>query len=78
MTVMLLQILSGFNETLTILGSSLDAAVKSTVYLNNLTDFAAMNSAYTPFFTSNPPARSTVGVQVLNGGALEIDIVALA
>lgn len=77
MTV-LLQIMTGFNETLTILGSSLDAAVRSTVYLSNLTDFAAMNGAYTPFFTSNPPARSTIGAQVLNGGLIEIDLIALA
>ena len=74
----LLQILSGFNETLTTLGSSLDAAVSSHVYLNSTSDFAAMNSAYTPFFTSNPPARSTVGVHILSGGLIEIDIVALA
>ena len=73
-----LQVLMGFNETLTILGSSLDAAVMSRVFLNNTNDFAAMNSAYTQFFTSNPPARTTVGAHILGGSLIEIDITALA
>ena len=70
--------MSGHNETLTLLGTTLDAAVSSNVYLSNLSDFAGMNSAYTQFFTSNPPARTTVGAQVLNGGLIEISLVALA
>lgn len=73
-----MQILSGFNETLTSLGSSLDAAVQSHVFLANLSDFAGMNSAYVQFFTSNPPARTTVGTGVLGGELIEIDMVALA
>ncbi len=70
--------MSGFNETLTSLGSSLDAAVSSHVFLANLSDFAGMNSAYTQFFTSNPPARTTVGAGILNGLLIEIDLVCLA
>ncbi|KAL3144104.1 hypothetical protein ABBQ32_003894 [Trebouxia sp. C0010 RCD-2024] len=72
------EILSGFNETLSSLGSSLDAAVQSHVFLANLSDFAGMNSAYVQFFTSNPPARTTVGTGVLGGALLEIDMVTLA
>ena len=70
--------MTGFNETLTTLGSSLDAAVSAHVYLNNTADFAGMNAAYTQFYSSNPPARTTVGAQILAGGLIEIDLVVLA
>ena len=70
--------MSDFNETLTLLGSSLDAAVMTRVFLNNTADFAGMNSAYTQFITSNPPARTTVGAHILGGSLIEIDITALA
>lgn len=60
-------------------GSSLAAAVKTTVYLADLNDFAAMNAAYGKFFPQNPPARSTVEVSRLPRGArIEIDLIALA
>ena len=41
-------------------GSSLDRAVKATVYLKDMGDFAAMNEVYARYFTSDPPARSTI------------------
>lgn len=60
-------------------GSSLAAAVKTTVFLADLNDFAAMNGAYAKFFPHNPPARSTVEVSRLPRGArVEIDLIALA
>ncbi|HUX67836.1 MAG TPA: Rid family detoxifying hydrolase, partial [Terriglobales bacterium] len=60
-------------------GSSLAQAVKATVYLADLNDFAAMNAAYAKFFPQNPPARSTVEVSRLPRGArVEIDLIALA
>ncbi|HXE31634.1 MAG TPA: RidA family protein [Terriglobales bacterium] len=60
-------------------GASLAAAVKTTVYLADLNDFAAMNAAYAKFFPQNPPARSTVEVSRLPRGArVEIDVIALA
>lgn len=60
-------------------GSGLAAAVKTTVYLADLNDFAAMNAAYARFFPQNPPARSTVEVSRLPRGArIEIDLIALA
>ncbi|MGH9481321.1 MAG: RidA family protein [Terriglobales bacterium] len=60
-------------------GSSLAAAVKATVYLADLNDFAAMNAVYAQFFGANPPARSTVEVSRLPRGArVEIDLIALA
>ncbi|MGH9414551.1 MAG: Rid family detoxifying hydrolase [Terriglobales bacterium] len=60
-------------------GSSLAAAVKTTVYLADMNDFAAMNEAYAAAFGQNPPARSTVAVKDLPKGAkVEIDVIALA
>ena len=60
-------------------GSSLDAVVKTTVFLRDLDDFAGMNEEYARHVGSSPPARSTVEVGRLPAGALvEIEAVALA
>lgn len=59
-------------------GSSLGRVVKTTVFLANMDDFAAMNAVYEGFFVTEPPARSTVQVARLPLGALvEIEAVAL-
>jgi 2-iminobutanoate/2-iminopropanoate deaminase len=51
--------------------------VKSTVFMTNLGDFAAMNEVYAQYFTDNFPARSTVQVAALPKGAnVEIEIIA--
>jgi len=51
--------------------------VKSTVFLTNLADFAAMNEVYAEYFTSDFPARSTVQVAALPKGAnVEIEVIA--
>ena len=51
--------------------------VKSTVFMTNLGDFAAMNEVYARYFTSDHPARSTVQVAALPKGAiLEIEVIA--
>jgi 2-iminobutanoate/2-iminopropanoate deaminase len=51
--------------------------VKSTVFMTNLGDFAAMNEVYARYFTSDFPARSTVQVAALPKGAnVEIEVVA--
>lgn len=51
--------------------------VKSTVFLTNLADFAAMNEVYAQYFTENYPARSTVQVAGLPKGApVEIEVIA--
>ncbi len=53
--------------------------VKSTIYLTDLADFAAVNTVYGKRFASEPPARSTVEVKGLPRGAkVEIEVVALA
>jgi len=51
--------------------------VKSTVFLTNLADFAAMNEVYAKYFTENFPARSTIQVAGLPKGAnVEIEVIA--
>ncbi len=60
-------------------GSSLDRVVKTTVFLKNIGDFAAMNEVYAEYLGAAKPARSTVAVADLPRGALvEIDLIALA
>jgi 2-iminobutanoate/2-iminopropanoate deaminase len=60
-------------------GSSLDKAVKATVFLKDMNDFAAMNETYARFFPHNPPARSTVEVSRLPRDVrVEIDLIAAA
>ncbi len=60
-------------------GSSLDRALKTTVFLADLKDFAAMNEVYGRYFPSSPPARSTVEVARLPRDVrVEIELVALA
>ena len=60
-------------------GSSLDRVVKTTVFLKNIGDFAAMNDVYAEYLGGAKPARSTVAVADLPRGALvEIDLIALA
>ena len=51
--------------------------VKSTVFMTNLGDFAAMNEVYAKYFTENFPARSTVQVAALpKGASVEIEVIA--
>jgi 2-iminobutanoate/2-iminopropanoate deaminase len=60
-------------------GSGLEKVVRSTVFLKNMGDFAAMNQVYGRYFNSAPPARSTVEVARLPKDVLvEIDVIALA
>jgi 2-iminobutanoate/2-iminopropanoate deaminase len=60
-------------------GSSLDQAVKATVYLKDMNDFTAMNEVYGRYFSRNPPARSTVEVSRLpRDVGVEIDLIVIA
>jgi 2-iminobutanoate/2-iminopropanoate deaminase len=60
-------------------GSNMHHVVKTTVFLKDMNDFAAMNEAYAKFFTQAPPARSTVQVARLPKDALvEIEVIAAA
>jgi 2-iminobutanoate/2-iminopropanoate deaminase len=58
-------------------GSSFDKLAKTTVFLQNLDDFAAMNDVYAAHVGERPPARSTVEVARLPSGAL-VEIEAIA
>ncbi len=59
-------------------GSSLQRVVKTTVFLADLNDFAAMNEVYARYFVGHPPARSTVEVSRLPKNVrVEIDLIAL-
>jgi 2-iminobutanoate/2-iminopropanoate deaminase len=60
-------------------GSHLDRVVKTTVYLADMNEFAAMNEVYGSFFGDVPPARATVEVRRLPRDVrVEIDVIALA
>ncbi len=72
------QVLTNLQNVLTAAGSSMSQVIKTTVFLRDMKDFAAMNTAYGTFFTEKPPARSTVQVAALpRGAAVEIEVVAL-
>jgi 2-iminobutanoate/2-iminopropanoate deaminase len=71
------QVLRNVQAILDDQGLSAGNVVKSTVFLIDLGDFAAMNEIYARFFSSDPPARSTIQVAALPRGAkIEIEIVA--
>jgi 2-iminobutanoate/2-iminopropanoate deaminase len=73
------QVLRNLEAILEAAGSGLDRLVKTTVFLQDLGDFAAMNEVYAGFVGDAPPARSTIEVAKLPFGALvEIEAIALA
>jgi 2-iminobutanoate/2-iminopropanoate deaminase len=73
------QVFANLRAILEQAGSGLDRLVKTTVFLQDLDDFAAMNEVYARHVGEQPPARSTVEVAKLPSGALvEIEAVALA
>jgi 2-iminobutanoate/2-iminopropanoate deaminase len=60
-------------------GSSLEQAVKTTVYLKDMGDFAPMNEVYGRYFPANPPARATVeAARLPRDVRVEIDCIATA
>ena len=72
------QVLRNLAEVLRAAGTSLDAVVKTTVFLADMNDFVAMNEVYGRYFSSGPPARSTVQAARLPRDArIEIDAIAV-
>ena len=72
------RVLKNLEAILRAAGTNLAHAVKSTVYLKNMSEFAAMNEVYARFFKAAPPARATVEVSRLPKDVLvEIDVIAL-
>lgn len=69
--------LENIKAILTEAGLTLSDVVKTTVYLNNIADFAAMNEVYAQYFTGTCPARSAFEVAALPKAAL-IEIEAIA
>jgi 2-iminobutanoate/2-iminopropanoate deaminase len=72
------QVLENLKAILEAGGASLGSVVKTTVFLKDMTDFAAMNAVYGTYFRDVPPARSTVEVARLPKDArVEIEAVAV-
>lgn len=72
------RVLSNLCAVLEAAGASLESVVRTTIYLVDMADFAAVNAVYAKRFTSDPPARATVAVRELPKGAkVEIDAIAL-
>lgn len=72
------QALTNLKNVLESAGSSLEAVVKTTVFLRDISDFSRMNTVYAEFIKEQFPARSTVQVAALpKGGAVEIEAIAV-
>jgi len=72
------QVMKNVAAVLEAAGSGLDRIVKTTVFLADMQEFAAMNEVYGKFFASDPPARATVQAAGLPRNArVEIEVVAL-
>lgn len=72
------RVLENVKAILQAAGASFENVVKTTVFMTDLNEFAAMNEVYAEFFSTNPPARSTVEVRALPKGAkVEIETMAI-
>jgi 2-iminobutanoate/2-iminopropanoate deaminase len=72
------QVLENLKAVLDAAGSGMDRVIKTTVYLKDMGDFAAMNEVYGSFFPERPPARTTIEAARLPKDALvEIECIAL-
>jgi 2-iminobutanoate/2-iminopropanoate deaminase len=73
------QVLENLKAVVEAAGVTLGNVVKTTIYLADLQDFAAVNEIYAKYFGDTPPARATVQVAGLPRGAMvEIDAIAVA
>jgi len=71
------QVLENLKAVLAEAGATLDDVIKTTIFLDDMDDFATINSIYEEYFGSNKPARSTVAVQTLPKNVkIEIDCIA--
>jgi len=72
------QSLENVKAVLSAAGAGLENVVKTTVFLKNMADFAAMNEIYATYFTADCPARAAVQVAALPKDALvEIEAIAV-
>jgi 2-iminobutanoate/2-iminopropanoate deaminase len=73
------QVMLNLSAVLGAAGTDLGSVVKTTVFLADMDDFAAMNEVYGQYFKENPPARATVQAARLPRDArVEIEVIALA
>jgi 2-iminobutanoate/2-iminopropanoate deaminase len=76
-TVQAGQVMKNISAMLAAAGAGFDDVIKTTIYLADMADFAAVNTVYGSCFTAHKPARSTVAVKGLPRGALlEIEVIA--
>jgi len=71
------QVLDKIAALLAEAGSNLGQVVKTTVFLRDVDDFVGMNRAYAAYFPVDPPARSTVRVDLVVDARVEIEAIAL-
>jgi len=72
------QVMQNLGHVLTAARAGFEDVVKSTIYVTNLADFAAINAAYGSYFGAVPPARATVQVAALpRGSSVEIECLAV-
>lgn len=72
------QAIANLAALLETVGATLDNVVKTTVLLDSIADYAAMNKAYTESFGNHRPARAAFAIEALPlGGAVEIDAIAV-
>ena len=72
------QVFENIKAILEAAGASLDRVVKTTIFLADVNDFAAVNAVYAEYFTGTLPARSTVAVAALPGGGAKLQVDAIA
>ena len=71
------QVLENLKAVLAEAGATLEDVIKTTIFLDDMDDFTVVNGIYEEYFSSNPPARSTVAVQTLPKNVkIEIDCIA--
>jgi 2-iminobutanoate/2-iminopropanoate deaminase len=72
------QALTNLGNVLADAGSGFEGVVKTTVFLKDMAEFTKMNAVYAEFFSSDPPARSTIQASALpKATAVEIDAIAV-
>ena len=72
------QVMKNLLTVLTAAGTDFNHIVKTTIFLNSMSDFAGVNEVYSSYFKGDYPARSTVGgLQLPKGALVEIEMVAM-
>lgn len=71
------QVMDNLKSIVEAAGTTMEQVVKCTVYIQNMSDFAAMNQIYATYFPVNPPARACVEIaKIARESLVEIDAIA--